>query len=284
MLAVQNLNMRFGGIQALNQISFDVQPNQITALIGPNGAGKTTVFNCVTGFYHPTSGSVRFSNAQKSIDIIEILGQRLQWKNCLEPKKFLRRLYYQLFGGSHQVTRAGIARTFQNVRLFRAMTVMENLLVAQHQQVNRNLLAGVFQTKAYRQSEKKALERATYWLRELDLIKEADRLAGELPYGMQRRLEIARALCTKPALLCLDEPAAGLNPIETKDLSALIERLCQNYKMTILLIEHDMSLVMNISDHIVVIDHGEVIAAGPPAMIQKNERVLAAYLGSEEET
>ena len=183
----------------------------------------------------------------------------------------------------NRITRAGIARTFQNIRLFKDMSVVENLLVAQHMWVNRNLLAGVLNTKAYRQAESDALDHAFYWLEVVDLVDCANRLAGELSYGQQRRLEIARAMCTRPELICLDEPAAGLNPAETHALSNIVRYLRDHHGITVLLIEHDMGMVMNISDHIIVLDHGDVIARGNPEQIRHDEKVIAAYLGVDDE-
>jgi branched-chain amino acid transport system ATP-binding protein len=232
-------------------------------LIGPNGAGKTTVFNCVTGFYRPTKGSMELAADGQEHDLGAILNARV-------------------FGGSHRIARVGIARTFQNIRLFRDMTVLENLLVAQHHSLNRSLVAGFFRSKAYRLAEQAAIDRATAWLDVMDLRSSANRLAGTLPYGHQRRLEIARAMCTRPRLICLDEPAAGLNPRETDDLAALIQKLRNEHNVTVLLIEHDMSLVMGICEHIVVLDHGRVIAAGTPDQVANAPEVIQAYLGVEE--
>jgi len=280
-LEVTGLTMRFGGILALNDISFAVKCNSISALIGPNGAGKTTVFNCLTGFYKATEGRIALHTPRAAIDLISILGQPFKASDFINPAVFADRLYYKMFGGTHRVTRAGVARTFQNVRLFKEMTAIENLLVAQHLQLNRNLLAGLLRTAAYRQSERDALERAYAWLQVFGLAEDANRLAGELPYGHQRRLEIARAMCTSPRLLCLDEPAAGLNPRETTELSQLIRQLRDEHGVTILLIEHDMSLVMDLSEHIVVLDYGEVIADGDPQTVAHHPAVLAAYLGTE---
>ncbi|MBF0624132.1 MAG: ATP-binding cassette domain-containing protein [Magnetococcales bacterium] len=283
LLTVEGLTMRFGGIAALERVGFTVSAGSITALIGPNGAGKTTVFNCLTGFYQATAGAITLQGPTGSLDLVAILGQPLRGSDFLDPVTLARRLFYKMFGGSHRVTRAGVARTFQNVRLFKEMTVMENLLVAQHLRVERNLLAGLLGTPGYRRAEQAAVARGLDWLQILGLRDAANRLAGELPYGDQRRLEIARALCTGPRLLCLDEPAAGLNPRETEALSDLILRLRTQHGLTILLIEHDMSLVMRVSDHVVVLDHGEVIARGTPQAVRQDPRVLTAYLGMEEE-
>lgn len=280
LLSVSDLTMHFGGILALNEVSFEVNRHSITAIIGPNGAGKTTLFNCLTGFYRPHEGKIFLLQSRKGeLDLTQLLGQPFQLTDFINPLAFSRRLYYKLFGGSHLTARIGIARTFQNIRLFRQMTVMENLLIAQHHALNRNILAGLFQTTAYQAAEQDAIARAHAWLKVFKLETFANRLAGELPYGSQRRLEIARAMCTQPRLLCLDEPAAGLNPKETAELSELIRRLRDDYEVTILLIEHDMSLVMQISEHIVVLDHGEVIADGTPEEIKHDAAVLAAYLG-----
>lgn len=280
LLSVSDLTMHFGGILALNDVSFEVNRHSITAIIGPNGAGKTTLFNCLTGFYRPHDGKIFLLQSRKGeLDLTQLLGQPFQLTDFINPLAFSRRLYYKLFGGSHLTARIGIARTFQNIRLFRQMTVMENLLIAQHHALNRNILAGLFQTTAYQAAEQDAIARAHAWLKVFKLEAFANRLAGELPYGSQRRLEIARAMCTQPRLLCLDEPAAGLNPKETAELSELIRRLRDDYEVTILLIEHDMSLVMQISEHIVVLDHGEVIADGTPEEVKHDAAVLAAYLG-----
>jgi branched-chain amino acid transport system ATP-binding protein len=281
LLSVQGLTMRFGGILALSDVSFDVQRNSVTALIGPNGAGKTTLFNCVTGFYLATGGTISFAADTGTVDLIKVLGEPFKSKDFTNPAAFAERLYYKMFGGSHRVARAGVARTFQNIRLFREMTAIENLLAAQHMQLNRNLVAGMFNTKGYRTSERDAVERAYGWLKVFGLEKDANRLAGELPYGHQRHLEIARAVCTDPRMVCLDEPAAGLNPKETEELSGLIRRLRDEHDITVLLIEHDMGLVMEISDYVVVLDYGKVIAKGSPRTVEKDPAVLAAYLGED---
>ncbi|EMN1408845.1 ATP-binding cassette domain-containing protein [Enterobacter cloacae complex sp. P31C] len=281
-LRVEHLMMHFGGIKALNDVNLDVQRGSITALIGPNGAGKTTVFNCLTGFYKASGGSILFNTRTKTTNVIQVLGQKFQPGDWINPAQLGQRLFYKMFGGTHLVNRAGLARTFQNIRLFREMSVVENLLVAQHMRVNRNLLAGILNTPAYRQAESDALDRAFYWLEVVDLVEFANRLAGEMSYGQQRRLEIARAMCTGPEMICLDEPAAGLNPVETHKLSSIIRFLRDRHDITVLLIEHDMGMVMEISDDIIVLDHGDVIARGKPEQIQHDEKVIAAYLGTDE--
>lgn len=279
-LSVKNLTMRFGGILALNDISFDVRKGSITALIGPNGAGKTTVFNCVTGFYKATEGELLFRKDGKEIHLSELLGKGTKISELISPR-FFERLYYMMFGGTHLVVRKGLARTFQNIRLFKEMTVIENLLVAQHNQMNRNLIHGIINTETFRKSEQIAIEKALFWLKELNLENESNILAGNLPYGKAKKLEIARSMCTDPKLICLDEPAAGLNPKETSELTEIIFKLKRNHNVTVLLIEHDMSLVMKISEHVVVLDHGEVIAQGNPDEIKNNPAVIEAYLGSD---
>ncbi|WP_213134039.1 ABC transporter ATP-binding protein [Citrobacter sp. FP75] len=282
-LSVEHLMMHFGGIKALNDVNLEVERGSITALIGPNGAGKTTVFNCLTGFYKASGGHILFNARGKTTNVIQILGQKFQPGDWVKPAQLASRVFYKMFGGTHLVNRAGLARTFQNIRLFREMSVVENLLVAQHMLVNRNLLAGVLNTPAYRRAESDALDRAFYWLEVVDLVDCANRLAGEMSYGQQRRLEIARAMCTGPEILCLDEPAAGLNPVETKALSKIIRFLREHHAITILLIEHDMGMVMDISDNIIVLDHGDVIALGTAEQIQHDEKVIAAYLGASED-
>ncbi|BCD85014.1 ABC transporter ATP-binding protein [Pseudomonas solani] len=282
-LSVERLMMHFGGIKALNDVSLDIKRHSISALIGPNGAGKTTVFNCLTGFYKATDGSIKLNARGTSTDVIKVLGEPFQATDFINPAQFGSRLWFKMFGGTHLVNRAGLARTFQNIRLFREMSVVENLLVAQHMWVNRNLLAGILNTPGFRRAEEDALNHAFYWLEVVDLVDCANRLAGELSYGQQRRLEIARAMCTRPQLICLDEPAAGLNPAETEALSRIIRKLRDEHELTVLLIEHDMGMVMSISDHIVVLDHGVVIAQGGPEAIRNDPKVIAAYLGADEE-
>ncbi len=282
-LSVENLMMHFGGIKALSDVSLQIKRNSISALIGPNGAGKTTVFNCLTGFYKATGGRIQLNSRGTSTNVIQLLGESFKASDFVSPKSFGTRLFYKMFGGTHLVNRAGLARTFQNIRLFREMSVIENLLVAQHMWVNRSMVAGILNTKGYRKAENDALDHAFYWLEVVDLVDCANRLAGELSYGQQRRLEIARAMCTRPQIICLDEPAAGLNPQETEALSGMIRLLRDEHDMTVVLIEHDMGMVMNISDYIVVLDHGNVIAEGGPEQIRNDPKVIAAYLGADEE-
>lgn len=282
-LSVESLMMHFGGIKALNDVNFNIKRHSISALIGPNGAGKTTVFNCLTGFYSATGGRILLNAQGKTTDVIKILGEPFHGDDFVKPRQFGSRLWYKMFGGTHLVNRSGLARTFQNIRLFKEMSVLENLLVAQHMSAKRNMIAGILNLPSYRKQESKLLDTAFYWLEVVDLVDHANRLAGELSYGQQRRLEIARAMCTGPEIICLDEPAAGLNPAETEALSAMIRRLRDQHGITVLLIEHDMGMVMGISDHIVVLDHGLVIAQGNPQAIQNDSKVVAAYLGAEEE-
>jgi branched-chain amino acid transport system ATP-binding protein len=261
-LSLHELTMRFGGLLAIDSLSLNAKRGDITALIGPNGAGKTTVFNCITGFYEPTSGSIHVTHDDGKSFAAE----------KLPDFKIAQRVR--------------IARTFQNIRLFAGMTALENLLVAQHNTLMRKsgyTIFGLFGLPGYRNAEREAIELARHWLNKTQLIDRADDPAGSLPYGAQRRLEIARAMCTRPALLCLDEPAAGLNPRESDELNVLLRSIKNETKTSILLIEHDMNVVMEISDHVVVLDHGKKISEGTPEFIRNDQKVIAAYLGVEED-
>ncbi|MER9848938.1 ABC transporter ATP-binding protein [Mesorhizobium sp. M0106] len=259
-LQVEHLSMKFGGLVAIGDLSFQAKRGEITALIGPNGAGKTTVFNCITGFYKPSEGMITLNRRDGSSFLLERLP-------------------------NHEIpARAKVARTFQNIRLFSGMTLLENLLVAQHNKLMKAsgyTILGLFGFSGYRQASAESVELARHWLEKADLVERADDPAGDLPYGAQRRLEIARAMCTGPELLCLDEPAAGLNPKESAALNALLMDIKKN--TSILLIEHDMSVVMQISDHVVVLEYGRKISDGSPQSVRTDPRVIAAYLGVDDE-
>jgi branched-chain amino acid transport system ATP-binding protein len=282
LLSIEHLTMRFGGLTAVDDLSFQVHRGDITALIGPNGAGKTTVFNCITGFYRPSAGRLVLASRQRAETraLSELMrsGRRYAKQHGLF---LLERMPDQ------EIAReARVARTFQNIRLFTGMTVLENLLVGEHNALMRASfysLFGLLGLPAYRRREAAAVDQAQTWLDRIGLTARADDPAGALPYGAQRRLEIARAMMTEPRLLCLDEPAAGLNPRESHELNDLLRSIRDDDGTSILLIEHDMSVVMEISDHVVVLDYGEKIADGPPDAIRNDAKVIAAYLGVADE-
>jgi branched-chain amino acid transport system ATP-binding protein len=258
-LRAEGLSKRFGGLLAVDGVSFSILPQRITALIGPNGAGKTTVFNCITGFYRPSSGRITAAHHGATVDLAK-----------LQP---------------HQIAaKAGLARTFQNIRLFKRLTVLENLLAAQHAGLMRASgfsVKGLLGIASYKKAEEAAVATARLWMEELHIESFADLPAGSLPYGVQRRVEIARALCMSPQLLCLDEPAAGLNPKESSELAQFLQQLRDKHHLSVLLIEHDMSVVMGISDHIVVLDYGRKIAEGRAEDVRAHPDVIKAYLGED---
>ena len=261
LLTVERLTMRFGGLVAIDDVSFQAADERITSIIGPNGAGKTTVFNCLTGFYKPDVGRLVLHHPNG-----DFLLERME--------------------GFLIARHASIARTFQNIRLFPRMTVLENLIVAQHNVLMRAsafTLGGLLGSARYRDAEEEAVDLARYWLDRMGLTDQADWEAGNLPYGDQRRLEIARAMCTKPVLLCLDEPAAGLNLRESAELNELLVFIRDEHRIGLLLVEHDMSVVMGISDHIVVLDYGRKISDGTPDFVRSDPAVIRAYLGEEED-
>jgi len=283
-LRVEHLTMRFGGLLAVQDLSFEAGREVITALIGPNGAGKTTVFNCITGFYKPSEGRIALQRGNPKLwDELEVL----TGSGARSVRRGDGALFLLERMPDYLVTQqAKVTRTFQNIRLFQGMSVLENLLVAQH---NPLMLAsgftvlGILGFRSYGRAQRDAIDKARHWLDKIGLLGRADDAAGELPYGAQRRLEVARAMCTDPVLLCLDEPAAGLNPRESSELNELLLSIRQDHSTSILLIEHDMSVVMGISDHIVVLDHGVKIADGAPDAVRNDQNVIAAYLGIEED-
>ena len=260
LLKVENLTMKFGGLTAIDNLSFTANNNEITSIIGPNGAGKTTVFNCLTGFYKPTNGEMFLNKNNETLALKKFTDYKIAYK-------------------------AKVARTFQNIRLFPAMSVLENLLVAQHNELmiaSGYSIFGILNLERYKKKEREAIEKAKYWLDIIGLTNRADDNAGDLPYGDQRKLEIVRAMCIEPKLLCLDEPAAGLNPKESSELNKLLEFIKNDKKTGILLIEHDMSVVMGISDHVVVLNYGKKIFQGTPSETKKSKEVIEAYLGVDE--
>ncbi len=256
-LEAKNLSMHFGGLKAVENLSMDVKEGEIVALIGPNGAGKTTFFNCITGMYEPTAGDVRINPPGKDRSIT------------------LNRLK------ANEVTECGLARTFQNIRLFQNMTVLENVMIGRHSKSRAGIMGAILRTRPQQREEKDIVEKSFTFLEKMGLTEYADEYAKNLPYGLQRRLEIARAMATEPFLLLLDEPAAGMNTQETRELDELIKEIRDREKISILLIEHDMKLVMSLSDRIVVLDYGKKIAEGSPQEIKNNRDVIEAYLGEE---
>jgi len=255
-LEVKNLTMDFGGLRALDSLDLDVVEGEIAALIGPNGAGKTTIFNCITGLHSPTTGEM----------VISPPGKKQERLNGLKP---------------NHVTERGLARTFQNIRLFQNMTVLENVMIGRHCRMSAGIAGAIFRGRSTRREEKEVVRESYIILEKIGLTEFINELAMNLPYGAQRRLEIARAMATEPFILLLDEPAAGMNPQETKELDDLILWIRDNEKISILLIEHDMKLVMSLSDRIFVVDYGKKIAQGTPAEIKNNPAVIKAYLGEE---
>ncbi len=279
-LRVEHLSMRFGGLVAVNNVSFSVGRGDITALIGPNGAGKTTLFNCITGFYKPTQGRLAFAREGRAdaqeVRTLTRTGKRHGQLASGDIYLLERMPDFEI------AAKARVARTFQNIRLFSGMTTLENLVVAQHNALMRASgwsILGLLSFPSWRRAEAAAIETARAWLARIGLEHRADDPAGALPYGDQRRLEIARAMCTGPALLCLDEPAAGLNPRESGELASLLRLIRDEHDTSILIIEHDMSVVMSISDHVVVLDYGALISDGPPDYVRNDANVIAAYLG-----
>lgn len=253
MLLVENMTMKFGGVVAANDFSATINKGQIVGLIGPNGAGKTTIFNVITGVYKPTTGQVRFKANENEYTL-----------SNMRPD---------------QIASVGVCRTFQNIRLFKGMSVLDNVFIGNHLRLESNVFSSVFRIPSYIREENKLLEKSLHLLNRVGLLEEKDEKATSLPYGKQRRLEIARALATDPKLLLLDEPAAGMNPQETNELMEFIVNMKEEFDLTVFLIEHHMDVVMGICDHIYVLDHGKLIAQGNPEAIQGNQSVVEAYLG-----
>ena len=270
-LLLEDVTMQFGGVVAVNGLSLHVDQGEIVALIGPNGAGKTTAFNCITGVYEPTNGRVSLAGEVivESYPQGKMKGQ-YQGENAGKYTSLVRHT-------PDEITRKGIARTFQNIRLFGSLTVFENVLIAKHMRAKQNFLSATFRLNV--KEEKRMREEAMALLEEQNLAHLKDEVAGSLPYGLQRRLEIARALATEPKLLLLDEPAAGMNPQETQELTDFIKQIRKEYNLTVFMIEHHMDLVMQISDRIYVLDFGRLIAQGTPGEVQNDQRVIDAYLG-----
>ena len=270
-LKLNDVTMQFGGVVAVNNLTMEVNEGEIVALIGPNGAGKTTAFNVITGVYQPTNGEVRLKD--KVIASSHPVGKMKKLYAGENNGKYTKRVVYS----PDKITKQGIARTFQNIRLFKNLTVLENVLIAKHMRAKQNVFSSTFRL-SYRE-EKRMREETTALLEEQNLLHLKDEVAGSLPYGIQRRLEIARALATDPKLLLLDEPAAGMNPQETQELTDFIKEIRDKYDLTVFMIEHHMDLVMQISNRIYVLDFGKLIASGTPAEVQSNQRVIDAYLG-----